>query len=100
MNLSLSNLDLDTLKAMYDKGQAELTSSLLSGALWNDLKEQRKKLTEIAIVLHKKAQALGLNPAEFTAGDLQKKTEDQKVPDKLNGQLPEKKSELPSKNKF
>ena len=98
MNPPLSNLDLDTLKAMYEKGQAELNSSLLSGAAWNDLKEERKKLTEIAILLHKKAQAMGLNPADFIAGDLQRKTDSRKIPDKPTDQLP-KNRELPSKNK-
>jgi len=98
MNLPLSNLDLDTLKAMYEKAQAELTASLLSGTLWNEVKEQRKKLTEIAIVLHKKAQAMGLNPADLIAGDLQRKT-DLRNPDNPPGQFPEMKSELPSKNK-
>ena len=97
MNLHLSNLDLDTLKDMYEKSQAELTSSLLSGALWTEVKEQRKKLTEIAIVLHKKAQAMGLNPAEFTAGDIQRQTNSQKSPDTSIGQVPNKKSGLPSK---
>ena len=100
MNSPLSNLDLDTLKAMYEKGQAELTSSLLSGALWNELKEQRKKLTEVAIMLHKKAQIMGLDPADFIAGDFQRKPDSRQIQDKPTGQLPENKSELPSKNKL
>ncbi|MFL5809582.1 MAG: hypothetical protein ACJ749_08675 [Flavisolibacter sp.] len=68
MNHELSNLDLYTLKAMYDHQEAELTSKLLSGALWNELKEERRKLTEIAIVMHKKAKVLSLNPEGFTSG--------------------------------
>jgi hypothetical protein len=81
---------------VYEKEQAELTSRLLSGSLWNEVKEQRKKLTEIAVALHKKAQAMGLNPAEFTAGDLAKRT-NTRNPNKPIDQLPNNNSGLPSK---
>jgi hypothetical protein len=81
MNHQLSDLDLETLKSMYEKEQAELTSKLLSGALWNEVKDQREKLTRIAIVLHRKAREMGLNPAEITASESEQKKTVQEMSD-------------------
>jgi hypothetical protein len=81
MNHQLSDLDLETLKSMYEKEQAELTSKLLSGALWNEVKDQREKLTGIAIVLHRKAREMGLNPAEITGGESERKKTMQEITD-------------------
>jgi len=57
--------DADTLKAMYERESAALKASLLNGNSWEELKEQRLKVTELSIALHKKLQSSG-NPAEST----------------------------------
>lgn len=58
-----NDLDADTLKTMYEQESSKLKASLLSGTSWDDLKDQRLKVTELSIALHKKTHASG-NPAE------------------------------------
>ena len=65
MNLDLSNLELETLKAMYKRENADLTTMLLDGAPWDETKEQRKKVTQISIALHQKFEFLGQNPTDL-----------------------------------
>lgn len=55
--------DLDTLKSLYEKEEADLTDSLLKGVSWESLRDQRRSVTELAIVIHKKMTNTG-NPAE------------------------------------
>ncbi len=75
MNLDLSSLDLSTLKVMYQKEEEELKTKLLNGALWHEVKEQRKRVTELSIALHNKHFYLldGLNPAEHSSDDIEKR---------------------------
>ncbi|HEU4469547.1 MAG TPA: hypothetical protein VFR58_00565 [Flavisolibacter sp.] len=65
------NLDLETLVALYEKESSALNTKLLNGAQWHELKDQRKKVTSLAIVLHRKKQAAGLiGPADvFSNGN-------------------------------
>jgi hypothetical protein len=55
--------DLGTLKSLYEKEKADLTDSLLKGVSWESLRDQRRSVTELAIVIHKKMTNTG-NPAE------------------------------------
>jgi hypothetical protein len=72
MHQDFSGLDPETLKTMYLKEEKELRSRLLNGALWHDLREQRKKLTELSIALHRKNQSTeGMNPAEHSSDDIE-----------------------------
>lgn len=72
MNLDLSHHDPDSLKALYERENEELKARLLNGALWNEVKEQRFRVTELSIALHKKIQKIqGTNPAEFPATDIE-----------------------------
>lgn len=50
----MGGLDLNTLKIMYEREAAELERALLRGVSWDDLREQRKNVTELAIALHQK----------------------------------------------
>jgi len=63
MELNWNELDVDALRNVYEKESAKLKSSLLSGSSWEELKDQRQKVTELAIALHKKINNSG-NPAE------------------------------------
>lgn len=63
METRWNELDLDTLKTMYEQESSNLKAALLQGTSWNDLKDQRLKVTELSIALHKKIHATG-NPAE------------------------------------
>jgi hypothetical protein len=72
MNYNLSDYDIDSLKALYEKENEVLQTRLLSGEAWEEVKDQRQKVTEISIALHKKFTALhSLNPAEFPSNDME-----------------------------
>ena len=66
MEKNLWGLDLNILKAMYDKEATILKNSLLSGASWEEVKDQRRKVTELAIAMHKLRFRSG-NPAESSS---------------------------------
>jgi hypothetical protein len=60
-----SELDVDELKNVYERESAKLKASLLNGSSWEELKDQRQKVTELAVALHKKINSSS-NPAEST----------------------------------
>ena len=63
MDRSLSGIDVDTLRALYESESARLRKALLEGASWDDLRDQRKNVTELAAALHKNRMEKD-NPAE------------------------------------
>jgi hypothetical protein len=65
MEMNGSEMDLGSLKNNYEKELANLKALLLGGSSWDEMKDQRKKVTELAIALHKKMNTSG-NPAEST----------------------------------
>ena len=65
MQMNWNELGVDELRETYQKESAKLKASLLSGTSWEELKEQRLKVTELAIALHKKINTSS-NPAEST----------------------------------
>lgn len=65
MKMQWNDFDADTLKTIYEKESANLKTALIGGTAWNDLKEQRQKVTELSIALHKKIYS-SPNPAEST----------------------------------
>lgn len=64
MDTSWNDLDVEALKMLYEQESLNLKAALLRGTSWNDLKDQRQKVTELSIVLHKKTHAATGNPAE------------------------------------
>jgi hypothetical protein len=70
MRHNFSELNLESLKALYDKENERLQTRLLSGALWEEVKEERHTITELSIALHRKLTELhALNPAEFPSSE-------------------------------
>lgn len=65
MEANWSELDLNTLRALFEEESANLKTALLSGCSWEEMRDQRKKVTELSIALHKKLSTSG-NPAEST----------------------------------
>jgi hypothetical protein len=63
MKSNWNELDVDELRDVFEKESAKLKASLLSGSSWEELKDQRQKVTELAIALHKKINTSS-NPAE------------------------------------
>ena len=63
--MNWGELDIDALREAYEKESAKLRASLINGFSWEEMKDQRKKVTELAIALHKKINTSG-NPAEST----------------------------------
>ncbi|MFL5773424.1 MAG: hypothetical protein ACJ75F_09715 [Flavisolibacter sp.] len=54
MNPNLQCLDLNTLKALYDNETDDLNAALLRGEDWDNLKNERKRIMDIAMVLRAK----------------------------------------------
>lgn len=67
MDSEFHELDVDALQALYQKEANRLNAELLEGASWDSVKEQKQKVVEIAIALHKKKYPLHFNPAEFAS---------------------------------
>jgi hypothetical protein len=65
MESNWNELDADNLKALYEKESLGLRTALLNGATWEEVKDQRQRVTELSIALHKKINTSG-NPAEST----------------------------------
>ena len=65
MEMNWSEMDVEALRDAYERESAKLKISLLNGSSWEEMKDQRKKVTELAIVLHKKINN-SHNPAEST----------------------------------
>lgn len=63
MELNWSEMDVDALRLAYEEEASKLKAALLNGASWEEMKDQRKAVTELAIALHKKINTSG-NPAE------------------------------------
>ena len=57
-----SELDFEALNAMYENEKQKLTEALLKGYSWEDVQDQRRLVTTLAIERHKKWKQI--NPAE------------------------------------
>ncbi|MDB5251292.1 MAG: hypothetical protein JWP27_461 [Flaviaesturariibacter sp.] len=64
MEDNLNSLELDTLKRMHQSAAFRMQAALLSGSSWEDVREHREMVTELAIAIHRKEPAYFLNPAE------------------------------------
>lgn len=74
MSREYSELDIDTLNDLYQEETNKLNAELIAGASWESLREQKVKVTELAIILHKKKKESYLNPAEFISARQQEGT--------------------------
>ena len=54
MNSEFHYLDIDALQALYQREVNRLKEELLAGASWESVKDQKNKVTELAIIIHKK----------------------------------------------
>lgn len=63
MERNLCSFELEALKKLYEAEAEKLTVSLLNGATWEEVKDQRKLVTDLAIAVHKKKHS-NSNPAE------------------------------------
>ena len=63
MEMNWNELDTESLRALYDKESANLKKALLNGSTWEEVKDKSRRVTELAIALHKKINTSG-NPAE------------------------------------
>lgn len=68
MDKFLAGLDLETLKILYEKEAAQLRNSLINGATWDEVRDQRQKVTNLSIAIHQKRNSPS-NPAESSIRD-------------------------------
>ena len=60
----LWKLDVEELKKLHQQESARLEQSLLNGALWEEVTEQRKRIGELSNVIYKKSNPAQFDPAE------------------------------------
>jgi hypothetical protein len=60
MDINFNYISTEQLAELYLKADKELEKALISGATWEDIKDKRRIVTELAIELHKKR-----NPEDF-----------------------------------
>lgn len=66
MEMNLVDFDILSLKTMLHKEEAALTRALLEGAAWDDMVEQRHKVTQLSMAIHQRLYTSpAFNPAEF-----------------------------------
>jgi hypothetical protein len=67
MERNIESMDLPSLKMLYERETDDLNASLMNGVSWNDLRDQRKKIIQIAMAIQSKRTGGDLkngNPAE------------------------------------
>jgi hypothetical protein len=74
MQHSIKGRSFETLLALYNQEIDTLKSKLLNGENWDNLKNTRRNITELAIALHKSHNYIASasktgNPAEFPHPD-------------------------------
>ncbi|MFL5740693.1 MAG: hypothetical protein ACJ75B_10780 [Flavisolibacter sp.] len=57
MQTDFNKLTLSELRALYLKADEELRAALIDGASWEQAKEKRTAVTELAIHIYKKIEA-------------------------------------------
>ena len=60
MKKELWNLDLERLRALYQEENRQLEQRLLSGASWEEVSEERRRIGELSTIIYKRS-----NPAQF-----------------------------------
>ena len=60
MKKELWHLDIEHLKTLYRQEEKRLETKLLSGATWEEVTEERKRIGELYTIIYKKS-----NPAHF-----------------------------------
>lgn len=64
MKSEWENLDINQLQSLYHESSRQLEKRLLHGASWQDVREQRKDVTELAVAIYKRLNRVAVNPAE------------------------------------
>lgn len=65
MKREWQNLDINQLQGLYQHASQQLERQLLRGARWKQVTEQRKEVTELAIVIYNRLNpTYSANPAE------------------------------------
>ena len=72
MKKDLWHIDIERLKALYQEEERQLEAKLLSGATWEEVSEERKRIGELSTIIYKKS-----NPGHFgnPAENASRKTE-------------------------
>ena len=66
MDINFNYLNTEQLTELYLKADKELENALINGADWEEIKDKRRIVTELAIELHKKRRPedFGNTPAD------------------------------------
>lgn len=61
-----NHMDLESLIDTYTREAAALKQALLDGVLWEEVKERRRRVTRLAIAIHRYKKGIGDDPATVT----------------------------------
>ena len=64
MKSEWENLDINQLQNLYYESSRQLEKRLLHGASWQDVRDQRTNVTELAVAIYKRLNPSTVNPAE------------------------------------
>ncbi len=65
METDYSDYDLASLKALYEREARNLRNKLLNGNTWEDVQEERRRMTKIASVLYKRSALWSGLPGDY-----------------------------------
>lgn len=63
MDTKWNELDIPTLRSLYEAESGRLKTALINGAAWDDTFELRQRVTDLAIALHRKRFYTTRHPA-------------------------------------
>lgn len=64
MNSEWEHLDINQLQHLFQESKRQLDRSLLHGASWQELRDQRNDVTELATAIYQRLNPQSVNPAE------------------------------------
>ena len=59
-----ANLDINQLQYLYQESSRQLERSLLRGSSWQEIRDQRNDVTELAVAIYQRLNPKAVNPAE------------------------------------
>lgn len=63
VDMKFDNLDLSSLKRIYETANLKFQEALIQGAEWREMQDQREFLVELAVAIQRKEPSYFMHPA-------------------------------------
>lgn len=67
MKNELASIELAALKRMYESATFKMEQSLINGAAWSEVREQKELVVRLAAAIHQKQPSYFFHPAEASS---------------------------------